>query len=449
MFVRYHTELSHVPAANFARLSRTFEAWPELSGSRGLRYFVGEMRKIVKRVGPYDNHMTVAGLSPEFRFEELSFCPNSAMPWQLRLKPAAMLRAHDEFSPHYARYYGWNASYLDQMSAIAPWELTDYDAAAPGGGRFSEVLRNNCILTTRLTKHYDGPVWSEGQANHFYAGYLDTGYMQTNRPEKIALVDYTLREMNSVMRANGYDLFNVKADIDFMLSAEISLGSMGHIWDGVSGTSYFGGFKGTPAVWRNMLKSYFMLRQLQTLYAAARPERILYAADGKEYSATELLRRNIANSGMIHTIYDNGLQVWANRNPEHSWNIEFDGKPLTLPPFGYAALQPGTLVEYSAEINGKRVDYSSGPMYVYCDARDNRTAFPEMTVPGGAYLLERLADGRSRLVPQPFLKAEKLENLRFARTTPCDRDGAPVGPAAPIANGELAIDGKAFGYILE
>ena len=451
LFLRYHTELSHVPAFNFMRLSRTFDSCQDFGGSAGLRHLVGSLRNYVKRVGPYENHMAVAGLSADFKFEELSLAPNKEMTWSLRLKPAAMHRAQADFSPYYAKYYGWNGVYYDQMSAIEPWALTDFDADAPGAGRFIEALRNNCIVTSKLAEHYNGPVWSEGQANHFYAGYLDTGYLQTQHPFDAHIVDYTLREMNAVMHSNGYDLIGQgepDKGLDFLLASEISLGSMGHIWDGINATTYFGGFRGTKEVWRNALKSYFMLRQLQELYAFTTPEQILYCIDGKEMTATEMLRGNQVNSAMIHTIYGNGLEVWTNKNKEKNWDITVNGKSITLPRNGYAAFKQGVLTEYSAIVNGNRVDYSKGPLYTYFDTRDAKATFDGITASGGAFLLEK-HDGNTVLIQLPFTKGETIENLPFHKAIPCDQDGKPAAPAFNLENGTLKTQEAYFMYRLE
>ena len=453
LFLRYHTELSHIPAQNFVRLSRTFEGPLDMGGRNGLRDFIAEARKYVKRIGPYENHLALAAIAPEFRYNILSLCPGNYMPWSLRIKPAAMHQVQADFSPRYARFYGWNGVYYDQMSAMSPWAITDYDADAPGAARFSEVHRNNCIVTDQLGRHYDGPVWSEGAANHFYAGYLDTAYNQTMHPWEPHLVDYSLREMNAIMHACGFDLVRQgtekgQAGIDFLLASQAALGSMGHIRDGINGNSYFGGFKHQPAVWHNMLKSYFMFRQLQELYAFAKPDQILYAVDGREVTATEMLREGLENQSMLHTVYGNGLHVWTNLHPEKNWTVTVDGRPITLPPNGYAAFLPGRILEYSALQNGRRVDYSKGEMYTYVDARGASAEFPGLKVQRGAYLLEKRG-GDLHLIPLPFEQEESIGGLQYKQAIPCDQDGKPCGAPIPLRGGQFTTVKTAFSYVLK
>ena len=253
------------------------------------------------------------------------------------------------------------------------------------------------------------------------------------------------------MRPNGYDLFSMKGDIDFMLSAEIALGSVGHIWDGYDGRSRWGAFRWALPSWRNVLKSYFMLRMQQEFVATSQPEKILYFIDGKFYTAGEMLRQNLKNSGMIYTTYTNGTQVWANRNEKNSWAIEFNGKKLLLPPFSYATLnKAGNFVEYSGiiENNAHRVDYAQGDKFVYVDGRNISTVFPEITCKK-SYLFEK-RNGNMTLTPTPFIEAETVEGLTgYSQAIPLDVEGNATGDAIAVKDGKLAIDGKAFSYILK
>lgn len=194
-----------------------------------------------------------------------------------------------------------------------------------------------------------------------------------------------------------------------------------------------------------------MLRMQQEFVATSQPDKILYFIDGKFYTAGEMLRQNLKNSGLIYTTYLNGTQVWANRNKDLTWTIEFNGQKIVLPPFGYATLAAdGKFIEYSGIIgdNAHRVDYVKGDKYVYVDGRDQRSVFPEITC-SMSYLLEK-RNGNMTLTPTPFIKAETVEGLtQYSQAIPLDVEGKVNGNAIAIKDGKLAIDGKAFSYILK
>ncbi|MBR4371890.1 MAG: hypothetical protein IKS92_12640, partial [Victivallales bacterium] len=128
--------------------------------------------------------------------------------------------------------------------------------------------------------------------------------------------------------------------------------------------------------------------------------------------------------------------VWVNRNPQDNWTITVDGQKIILPPYGFAAFLPGKLLEYSAEINGHRVDYSRGPIYTYVDGRGQRTVFPEITA-ANAYVIH--PNGPSRmLIPVPFIEEETIA-VNAASITPLTRDNHPADETVKLA----PINGKA------
>ncbi|MBO4528672.1 MAG: hypothetical protein J5743_13655, partial [Victivallales bacterium] len=190
-----------------------------------------------------------------------------------------------------------------------------------------------------------------------------------------------------------------------------------------------------PEQIRDICRSYFMMRQLQELYAGIPVKQIRYECSGSLLTATEMLRSNKSNEGKVFTQYENGLDVWVNRNPQDSWAITVDGRQMVLPPYGYAAFLPGKLLEYSAEIDGHRVDYSRGPIYTYVDGRGQRTTFPEITA-ANAYVIH--PNGQSRtLIPVPFIEEETID-INAASITPLARDHQSAGETVQLE----VINGK-------
>jgi hypothetical protein len=159
-----------------------------------------------------------------------------------------------------------------------------------------------------------------------------------------------------------------------------------------------------------------------------------------------MLRAGKTSQNRIRTRYQSGLVVYANCAAEGDWKIQLDGREYLLPPYGHAACLPGRLLQYSALFDGRRVDYSKGPLYTYMNAGGTPFAFPEMTAAGPCLLRQR---GDAVLfTPVPFLKPDTVKGLAASNATPCGPDEKPL--AAPIAlSGSLPLDGKAFHYLLK
>ena len=141
-----------------------------------------------------------------------------------------------------------------------------------------------------------------------------------------------------------------------------------------------------------------------------------------------------------------------NRNTQDKWTVEVDGQAFVLPPFGYAAFMPGKLLEYSAEINGHRVDYSRGPRYTYVDGRGVETPFPEITA-ANAYVFFKDSDART-LTPLPFIAEETVSGIDATRIQPLDRIGKPLAPEADLdvvdaGNARFNVTKEPFKYRLK
>ena len=333
--------------------------------------------------------------------------------------------------------------------------MVDFNSDIPGSATYLNVLRNYAFVARKLSDYYNGPIWSEGNAAFFWAGYLDTDYAQSNDPDSLPIVDYKLRKLNPLEHLNGYDLTRAKSPIDYLLSAQIVNGNMGHLWTGESIKVYQGNrlIKNMkPDDYRNLFRSYYMMLQLQELYAATEASEIAYSCGGAMLSATQMLRQNKPNEGKVYTKYANGLEVWVNRNTQDKWTVEVDGQAFILPPFGYAAFMPGKLLEYSAEINGHRVDYSRGPRYTYVDGRGVETQFPEITA-ANAYVFFKEGDART-LTPLPFIAEEAVSGIDATRIQPLDHAGKPLAPEAALdvvdaGNARFNVTKEPFKYRLK
>ena len=442
MFVRFHMNQWRTPLRNnhFTHYGYAYEDVTDA----GYQMIASELKKIVKRVGPYEDNRVMHALGPEFNYDILSQNGeglfNEGWDASFQPSPAAQHKLEADYAPFLVKKFGWNACYFDEVTNTPPWGLVDFNPNIPGSATYLNVLRNYAFVSQKMSDYYNGPIWSEGNAAMFWAGYLDTDYAQTNDADALPIVDYKLRKMNPLENLNGYDLGKVgSATVDYMLSAQIVNGNMGHLWSSKSSIPYHGPCvlkTAKPEQIRDICRSYFMMRQLQELYAGVPVKRIRYECGGNLLTATEMLRSNKSNEGKVFTQYENGLDVWVNRNPQDSWTVIIDGRQMVLPPYGYAAFLPGKLLEYSAEIDGHRVDYSRGPIYTYVDGRGQRTIFPEITA-ANAYVIH--PNGQSRtLIPVPFMEEETID-VHAASMTPLTRDNQPAGETIKME----VINGKA------
>lgn len=407
----------------------------EAGGDELIHPYYEEMRKIFPYVGPYQDNRCVHPLASDyFDYSRLAQWSDDSITdgWDgcYQLNPLAQRMAFKEHTPQFTAAYPWNGCYLDETTNTPPWGLVDCNPRTPGAGTYRSVLLNYGSLLREMRGYYNGPIWSEGNADFFWCGCLDTDYAQCNQPDALPIPDFKLRKMNPLENLNGYDLTRMTADLHYLLSAQIVNGNIGHLW-GEKANTVHGTYtekKLTPAALRTVIKSYYMMRQLQELYAGVPVETIQYQCGDDLLTATEMLRQNRQNEGKIYECYENGLEIWVNRNPESSWTVDVDGIEMTLPPFGFAAVLPGEFLEYAAEFNGHLVDYVSGPMYTYMDANDVSFAFPELTA-AHAYALLPEEDGAQRLIPVPFIEEESIGGLDAQTVTPLDQKGNAIGDA--------------------
>lgn len=455
IFIRTHYNEFRTPSQNN---SFTFSLHANLKiGDELCREFYEKLRKIFPRVGPYQDHRVIHPLRAHyFNHDYLSQWYSDELfvdGWDgaYQLNPVAQRMLFREFTPGFTARYPWNACYLDEATNTPPWGMVDFNGYTPGAGTFRSTLLHIGNLLREVRNYYNGPVWSEGNSELFWAGCLDTSYAQTNEPDELPLPDFKLRKINPLENLNGYDLTKKSAELNYLLSAQIVFGNIGHIWGGPECDSILGAFntqKYTPTAFRNIIKSYYMMRQLQELYAGVPVEIIQYQCGDEMLTATEMLRGKRQNEGKVFTRYENGLEVWVNRNPEATWTVNANETEYTLPPFGYVAVLPGVFLEYSAEINGHLADFVSGPQYVYADGHGMLTHFPGISAANAYVMIPE--ENATRLIPVPFLEEESIEIPNARKATPLDAKRNPIGETIELdGKGRLGIALPAFQWRLE
>ena len=280
---------------------------------------------------------------------------------------------------------------------------------------------------------------------------MDVDYAVSNDTNaKLPLiVDFKLMRLNKLSSFTGADwpiLRDYKSGIERLIANEIACGNIGHLGQSGDGMMIW---QGAPYRLKNfepVLKSYFMIRQVQEFFAGTSALEVKYFINGKFMTASEMLKGNFKPSGKIYARYPNGLETWVNHNKSGNWTVKAGNKEYILPPFGHVAIVPGKLLQYTALVNGKPVDYSKGRHFVYVNGRGNRTAFPEITA-ANSYVI-RTVKGKKVLTPTPFIKAESVALPGVKTAEPLKQNFAAQAPAIKAVPA-LKIDGKAFHYAIK
>ena len=465
IYVRYHTGLLRTPIES-NDISFQLHGCRQNGNDEAPKRLVREVSQYVKRLGLYGDNRVVSPLNDPvyFNYGMLSQFGNGAYTpgWdgQFRPKPSVQLAQQRHYIPLLlAKFPQVNAQYMDETTNAPPWADVDFDAKAPGAGKFTTVLRDYGLVALQQKKMLNGPVWSEGCSAFFWAGLLDVDYAVSNdTKEGLPLIaDFKLRKINPLENFTGADwpiLRPQNADgNDTMIAQEILFGNIGHL--GQSGEKNGMIWQGRAAVmkdYEHVLRSYFMIRQVQEYYSGQSPVSILYDIDGKMMTASQMLKSGKTSVGRVYAKYPNGLETWVNRS-DNKWTVNADGEEFELPPScGHVAIVPNKLLQYTALVNGHKVSYSRGKHFTYVNGNGELTEFPEMTA-ARAYLLRQM-DGKTRLTPVPFIAAETIKGLDCENATLLNQDGSPFGEKLHLditdaGKADLPVDGKAFHYQLD
>lgn len=302
------------------------------------------------------------------------------------------------------KYYAPDSAYMDTHSCQRP-DASDFEAGVPGAGiaRDQIYFNGDSMLETR--KWY-GTVMSEGAVRWMYAGIADMDYASLFMGEDASkippLVDFDLLKIHPLNHGTmmGYapsvffrdaqqanrlygDKGEWPAPVEFHQYVSASL-AYGHML--IIGYSYL------PPLSR-MIQLYALMQGVQKEYLTDRVTEIHYHNGRNFVSTSQALREDSRKLGRVRVRYSRGLTVHINYNPEQEWEVE----GYRLPPYGWLITKPGEILAFSALIDGRRVDYTRCPEYIYLNAGD-RPARVEAVEAQGAVWLKREAKGW-RLVP--------------------------------------------------
>jgi hypothetical protein len=404
---------------------------PGKGGDEGQRKYATQMRDLGYRYGLYNNYTDFAPINEHWDEDMVSRLPDGQ--WQTAWfrcyapKPARIATFNERLTPVIQEKFQLRSAYCDVHTAVTPWMRVDYDARIPGAG----TMRSQFYAFGQVMLHqqqiWNGPVYSEG-GNHYYYSGLITGNKSDDRGYNLArnpwLVDFDLRKLHPLGCDVGFG--KRKSFVDGMGGA-LTADDWDRFFAGTIAYGHVGEFFNSRGrINPLMIRSYFMLQQLQSAYAAAEIEEIRYAdengslLDTSTAIATDAFRRS-----QLRLTYDNGLMIWVNGHLEEDWQTPH----AELPPGGYFAKnRDGRLEVSNSLVEGHRVDRSFSPAYDFLDGR-GRMLVTEHGAANRQLIVLKREDGSREAIP--------LQSTRFAvavKEAPrdlvaLDEVGAEMGPA--------------------
>ncbi len=441
--VRHHEETWRDGGESF---TLRLQAAPKKGGDKALMEYVKRVKELGFICGLYNNYIDFAPVNANWSPDRVARNPNkdfvNAWPRCYTLKPYLAQVFEAEYSPKIHKKYGSNTVYCDVHTAVTPWARVDFDDRVPEAGMLRGQHKAYSILLNNEKKAYEGPVFSEGLYHWFYAGLTDGNYgqLKDSDPDKVpALVDFDLLHIHPLEVSIGMGspgMFyhsGIKADernsrsrkFDRFITTTIAYGHNGYLIDmpvinnlnNMKITSSWG----IPAI----IKSYYMMQQLQSRYALVKAEKISYFDGNRWLNTSDAIRNDSYKRGQIKTLYKSGLITVVNLNEVENLTVEMGGRNLLLPPNSYAA-QGENFFEMSAMMNGQRIDLVYSLEYLYMDGRGKRQKTDKISVANSAVVVKD--KGNLWLIPidekerVAFLLAEMGLNNKV-KVIGCDQSG--------------------------
>ena len=407
---------------------------PGKGGDEGMRDFTRFMiDELGLLYGPYNNYTDYAPVNGWWHADRVTRTQaGDILPaWNRCYAPKAAFvnEACEAILPELQRKFRFNSIYCDVHTCVTPWSRTDYDARVPGAGTFAATFYAYGELLDFERRVVGGPVYSEGGCHFMYCGLDDGNFAQDQpyRPDVNPwLVDFDLRRMHPLANNFGMGYPNMfyprsrkasshDAWIDRFLAATVAFGHEG----------YF--MTGNP---EDEEQGYFMLLGTGRRYCKADAQDIRYAdAAGNLLDTSAAVASGVFRRSQVAVRYADGTQTAANGSPDRPMSFAWKGGRLVLPPNGYFA-QAGDgsacVVSGAEWKDGKRLDLSVAPEYVYLNAHGARAVTPFGGTDGRMYRLLNADD-----TDEVFLRKGAVCILPYAAesVTALDEAGKEMGPA--------------------
>jgi hypothetical protein len=390
------------------------QASPQKGGDAMLKWYIKAQNELGWLQGVYSNYTDFCTVntnwSPDFVQRQPDGEWRRAWPRNYALKPVKAVEFDEYYAKRIKEKFGVRMSYTDVHSAVAPWDYCDYDARVPGAGTLAATFYAYGQLLLNDQRVY-GPTQSEATYQWLYAG-LASGhygwvYTKVNlltHPLDVAFMLTKLHPLEcdygmgytyyylSQLDPNWLKSSKRREYVDLFLATTIGYGNMGWLVNEFDPATPFG--------LEAMVRSYYMMQQLQQQYAFVPPKTIEYAdRSGKFLSPSQAHTSGVIADSRLHVAYENGTQVYVNRCASLPWVIpDKDGGTLELPVSGWMVVNPTTgFYEISANKDRRRIDYVISKNYEFLDGRGQWTELGNLGATGSVAMRQK-GDGKLELI---------------------------------------------------
>ena len=316
--IRYHEEFWRNDGGSY-----TFKTEPNPDlGPQRIKDFVTFVKKQDWRIGTYSNYMDFAPVNKMWDEDMVRISDKDGNwgPAWCRCyapKPSRGWEVEHELAPKIHKMFGTNFTYCDVETCISPMARVDYDSRVPGAGKFRATFEYIGMTLMNERRAYQGPVYSEGASNMFYAGLVDGNYSHIPVRETV-LPDFYLMKMHP-LEMDGLGISNPS---DSYIAYAYIYGNIGYLSEGF-----------------DAIRKYAFLQPFQKEYVMIPMRDIRYWDGEKYYNTSEAIKYDKHKYPGIRLEYESGLVIYANFS-EKMWNVEIDGKQYQLPRFGVIATLP-------------------------------------------------------------------------------------------------------------
>lgn len=360
-----------------------FRGMVETARRRGWRFALREEYTGISEESPYFDPKCVAvdaaGQPRPSRRPDIHALAGEQLLDFARLETPKIQRNYRPDAVHVGDHAGWDPERVLHQG--------DAEANKGAGSTMADLMGATAGLLAFLRELHEGPVLADAGAGADRMDVLNAGLVEgaegyvAGLAEAPLIVDYELAEVNRKQVRYGAGIYRRAVglkrgemtppqDVNWEAYRATAI-AMGH-------NGYLGVYSLVPpqrdVQWpcgslTRAVYEYHLMRALAQERGDSRLESVHYRHGGSELTLAETLRQDVdLVDAQIHVRYENGLELFVNRDGGRGWTVQAASREFTLPPFGWVAHCPETsFLAYDADVDGHRTDYCACADYRILD----------------------------------------------------------------------------------